>query len=662
MTVESESVLPEGRSQPAEDRKQRAKAALLSRFPKLAGHLDQAPTTTLIRDGEAGIDIDLGADRLYGADGRTLAAEQLAQYLDKPLRFFVTDLRGTNLASGVSTRLFRHLMAECETLGLSVEDIDVKPRYDGCFLVILGVGLGHFLGELIEKTRARTIIIVEPEAEFLRHSLETVDWEEILTFNEERGCHFTISVPDSAETAVRMIAGIFNDKGFHFIDGAYVFTHYPSFLLFKTRDRLAEDIQSLFSSRGYFEDELIMLSNTVANLATTRFRLLDPTLRPERPEPVFIIGSGPSIDQNLEHIKRLRDRAVVFSCGTGLRVCLGHGIIPDFHCELENGGQVYESLTTVRRQFPFTGITLVGSTTLDTRVAGLFDDVILFFRDSISGSRILATPEQEVLLAVPTVANTGLRTALAMGFRTFYLFGIDCGTKYADKRHSDDSVYSHSKVLKKAEAIRELAYTFRGNFGGLVKSDWVFTFSRLMLVEVCRLYRPKVFNCSDGSEIEYTTPKVAASIKLPELPRHVVPIKRVLDELLRLWQPGEMVPGDKFAEIKQQVEVYRQDGLDMIDRALEQDKDFIQFWARLDEFLKASDDGYAQVPSLIKASLRSMPKIGMFFVHRVRGDETRATLFTSFLNEYRAIFEFMCDGANQCLDDLSTSYRIGASP
>jgi hypothetical protein len=64
---------------------------------------------------------------------------------------------------------------------------------------------------------------------------------------------------------------------------------------------------------------------------------------------------------------------------------------------------------------------------------------------------------------------------------------------------------------------------------------------------------------------------------------------------------------------------------------------------------------------MINSSLKSMPKIAMFFVHRIRSDALRAALFTAFLKEYRAIFEFMCDGARQRLDDLSAGDGIAAA-
>ncbi len=640
-----------------EERIRRNRAFLATRFPDLAELLAAPATTTAVREGGAVVDLDLGQNRLYNGDGRALAADQVAGYMEKPLRFFITDLSGANIASDSSFRLFRRLQAELEGRGVGIDDLSAKPQYEGCFLIVLGLGLGYHLQELIDRSGAKVVLIVEPHAEFLRQSLGSLDWAAFIAANEERGCKFSIVVPDSATDALRRITSHFTDYGSHFIDGAYVFVHYPSITLLDIRDRLIESVQVLYSSRGYHEDELVMLKNSAANLALGNFRWLDGKLRPERSEPVFIIGSGPSIDKSIEHIKRLRERAIVFSCGTGLRVCLGNGIVPDFHCEIENGPQVHQVLSIVRSQFDFTGITLVTSFSVDPRVPSLFDDTVFFFRDAISGSRILTEHANEIYLAVPTVTNCALRTALAMGFGTCYLFGVDCGTKDTSRQHSRQSVYFHADMFK-AEPCTDMTYTFRGNFGGVVKSNWILMFTRMMIAEVCRLFQPKVFNCSDGAEIRGTTPKVAESIRLPELSRGRARVKEAVLAHLRFCGPKDLLTAISFGHLKAEVERFRADGLAVIARAAADEKNFLGFWRHLDGFFQNRTDDYAQIPSMIDCSLKSLPKIGMFLIHRLPDTALRRELYDVFLEEYRAIFMRMCDNVVECLDKLVGDYGL----
>ena len=635
------------------ERRNRNLEFLVTRFPDLAQILRTPATAAPVcEDGDV-IDIDLGQSRLYGANGRTLAADQVAGYMEKPLRFFITDLSGTNITSKVSFRLFNHLMADLKAHGLSIDDLEAKPQYEGCFLIVLGLGLGYHLQDLIDKTGAKIIFIVETHAEFLRHSLESIDWSDLIARNEEQGCKFSLVVPESATDAIRLISNHFTNEGSHFIDGAYVFMHYPSATLFDIRDRLVESVQVLYSSRGFHEDELIMLTNTTANLAVGNFRLLDNKLRPERQEPVFIIASGPSIDKSIEHIKRMHEKAIVFSCGTGLRVCLSNGIIPDFHCEIENGENVFKALSLVRSQFDFKGITLIASLTVDQRVPELFDDVVLFFRDAVAGSRVLTNHDNEIYLAVPTVTNTAFRTALAMGFSTFYLFGVDCGTKDTAKKHSNQSIYFHTEIFN--DPYTELTFSCQGNFGGLVKSTWLLMFTRMMISEACRTFRPKTYNCSDGAEIKYTVPKIVESIKLPELHHSRTQVKSAILQHLRFYEPKALLSTTSFPHLKEELETFRKDGLSAIDAVTDSEKNFSAFWKHLDQFIKERTTDYAQIPSMIDCSLKSLPKIGMFFIHRIRDKNIRSEIYSSFLDEYRRIFNHMCDNVAERLDMVERS-------
>ena len=640
----------------AESRVARSRAALLDRFPQLETELRAETVAREIRDGGVIVDLDLGNARLYATDGRTLAARQVDSYLERPLRFFVTSVRGANVGSQVSRRILDFMFAECKRLGFSLDDLEVKPQYEGSYLVVLGIGLGYHLERLIEETRARHIILIEPYADFLRHSLATLDWAALLERAEQRGCKFTVSLANQPDDIASAIQAVFSEEGVPFIDGTYVFMHYPAWELFQARDRLAEAVETLFVSRGYFEDEILMLTNTLGNLASATFQLVDLKLRPVRAEPVFIIGSGPSIDQTIEQVKLLRDRAVVFSCGTGLKICLAHGIVPDFHTEIENGDWVYDALVLLDQRYGLKGITLVASLSVDPRVPGLFEDRILFFRDSVSGTRILAPSGTVIHGAVPTVANTALRLAMGMGFVTFSLFGIDCGAKSEAKKHSTLAVYNESARFKQYEDMMDMAYSSQGNFGGTVKADWVFNFSRLMLERLIGSYGLKVINCSDGARIANTVPRLATSVTLPGKPIDRALVKARLRAALPNYRPAELLAETAFDSLRSEAERFRTDLLATIDTAIAEDKNFVAFWRRLSTFVDDAMTGYARTPAVVASSLMSMPKIGMFFVHRIREPELRRRLYQAFLGEYREVATFMCDGLLDLLDTLDRQH------
>ena len=53
---------------------------------------------------------------------------------------------------------------------------DQPTTSDTFYLVIFGIGLGRHIRPLIEQTNGLNVILVEPDIEFLWHSLEVCDW------------------------------------------------------------------------------------------------------------------------------------------------------------------------------------------------------------------------------------------------------------------------------------------------------------------------------------------------------------------------------------------------------------------------------------------------------------------------------------------------------
>jgi len=649
------------------ERQERSCQALLTRFetevPDLAELLQRPAGTAAVTDDQGRIiDLDLGTSRLYRGDGRKVSEEQVEAYLAQPLRFFITDTAGANGTTGMARRMSNFLNQQCIAAGLTTDDLDLKPDYQGSYLVVLGLGLGFHLERLIRETKVRHVFLVEPTAEFLRQSLVTIDWEALLSEAEARGIRFSLSLSTQPERIVGEILAMFSAEGEPFIDGTFVFQHYPSWVLREARDQLAADIQLVFLSRGFYEDELIMMTNSTRNMNQTPFHLLDAQPKLARSEPVFIIGSGPSLDRDLPHIKRWREHAVVFSCGSGLRACLQNGIRPDFHCEIENGPLVYDMLQTTLEVADLSGITLTASLTVDPRVPPLFDQSYLFFRDSVSSTEILARPEMVVRAASPTVANTALSTATAMGFTQFYLFGIDCGSKVPSHRHAVDSVYHVDQKLIQDDTKLLLEEPLPGNFGGTVYSYWVYNFSRYLLSAFLKTYRVKAWNCSDGARIEGALPKLAASLKLSNPVLDRAAIKAQLDRQLPLYQPGAYLEHFSQIDFTAEIERYFADLLALIDQALAEDRDFVAFWARLARFFKESERDYMRVHSVPGGTSRSLPKIGMFFVHRVRDPVFRAALFRDFLEEYRRMHEDMRDGTLALFEQVKDRIRPAAAP
>jgi len=470
-----------------------------------------APYTDLIVDPDGTIDIGFRGQRLYGEDAVAYANARIEDFAKAPTREYINEPDPAKM-KGMTGDF-------CEALreGMRGAGITYKPdqRFpDSHFLLNFGVGLGLHLKAMVERTGAKVAVLIEPNIEYLYHSLFVTDWAELFEFGERRGVRFSLVVSQKPAEIAAKTGQVLRGNNPSLLDGVSLFSGYRSIILDRAKELVRQDLFLSLSGLGYFEDEVIMCRNAVGNLAAGAGPILGQGL-PARDEPLFLVGSGPSVESDLDFIAAQSGRAVLLSIGTGLRTVLAHGIRPDFHLELENGPGTPEVVAATARDFDIGGVTLVASATVNPSLPGLFDATTLFFRERVVPTQIFGGPFQIVQPAGPTVANAALVSAIRLGFREIYLFGVDMGSKAEGRFHAKGSVYGAGQREEKITATR----LFPGNFGGTATGTHVFDWSRKVIENTLQHYRSvRVYNCSDGVRIEGAIPKVSRAVSLPARP------------------------------------------------------------------------------------------------------------------------------------------------
>ncbi len=502
---------------------------MLCRWPELATTLEAAPAASrIILDG-AFIDLELGGGRFYHGDGRTIAMSQVEAFLASPARLILSyHGDGSDTAfSPQQARLATALATHCRMLGIEPESLPPHPVFEDKLLVVFGIGLGFHIHALVDRLRPQELIVVESEGEFLKHSLAAIDWPGLITGIEAGGGRVRLILDQDASRIASTILVALGAMDGPLTDGAFLFEHYTNPVLAQAAALVRSQAHLQFVARGFFEDELVMLTNTIVNLSASIRPLLGAERRRLRCETALIVAAGPSLDRDLAEVRRLRSGAVVFSCGTALRVCLKNGIVPDYHCESENVQHVFRILDEARTSFGLDGITLVASTTVDPRVLGLFSESILYFRESSISTRMFAAPGQEHPYATPLSANAAATAAISLGFTTLLLFGVDCGTTKAGCRHATGTAYQIFEDMIQEEATLAMEMTVLANFGGIATTTPTLDWSRIKLGLLFTRSGVKAFNCSDGAVITGATPQAATELETrPPLDR-----QKVKDEL-----------------------------------------------------------------------------------------------------------------------------------
>jgi len=475
------------------------------------------PSSAVVGSLEEGdLNIDLGHTRFYAEGAMRYCERQVDNFIKKPHRIKLSWAQRTS-----SHELANHRVA---MRGLDYLDENKIERVDEMdadagYLIVLGVGLGLQIQPLLDRLDVRNLVLVEQHPEFLYHALEASDWSQWKETIEERGGEVRVILAENQFLAANDLYVYVRRHNFGLIDGSYILLHYQSSFMRGTMDELISRVPVIAANPGFFEDEIVMLRNCFRNLQRHEHRLLQDKVRLRLSCPVIVVASGPSTDTAIDFVRDNADKAIIITCGTGLSALLGYGLKPDFHVDTENTEGPLEIVTGLTAAHDLSGITLVACNTVDPRLTALFEERMLYFRDSVSGTQFFGRNFNPLMLAAPTVANAAVRTMLGLGFREVYLVGVDLGSRDPERHHSQKSIYVADEEFLKThpEHAAQTKYPISrsGNFGGVVFANSSFLYANMFLSNLLSAFpTASVYNLSDGARIVGTIPRLARTVDL----------------------------------------------------------------------------------------------------------------------------------------------------
>ncbi|OHC75259.1 MAG: hypothetical protein A3G18_03075 [Rhodospirillales bacterium RIFCSPLOWO2_12_FULL_58_28] len=614
------------------------------------------PVSTLVVEDGVAVNINLGEINLYPEHAVKWTKDQLDQHFRNPDRIIFSDPWHCNITT-VSKKLLKKLAAYLIEKGMS--EGEGYPVADVGFGFIFGIGLGYHIPELLAGKVCRHMVLIEPIPEFIIHSFAAVDWGKIFRAASRKNINLYFLPHESPDENIHAIQRIISSCGTTFLDGSQAYIHYPSWNIQETRKILNEKIKNFYISSGYFEDELIMMKNTYLNFIKWPFSLVSRKPYLEQTIPVFIVGSGPSVDKDMPYIKKWRDRVIVFSCGTSLGILLKNEIRPDLHLENENTPQLLDNLKNFKNEYGLEGITLVVTTTVHPDVSGLFDNRWYFFRPALSSSVLLLGSAEPLRGSDPLVSNAALAVSSAVGFKNIYLFGVDCGRRDGTAHHSQDAVYYEEDYDNYAAGEsfdfieKQLNREVPANFGGKAMTSWSLDLSRINLSILQRTGNFTLFNCSDGARIDGATPKAAAAINLTNPPaQQLLTLKRIENQLTHYKADEYLDAVDLAADAKgcdKFIEKFRE----LVETAKHKDKSFWEIEQRLDRLW---NENFVELKGALKmtgGSYAAMLRLGAFLGNRIVNTRKRRKFMRFFLDEYGKSCVWMAGEARIRLKEMS---------
>lgn len=507
------------------------------------------PATELVFDEDGQPDVVFQGQKFYDGNYHEYVENQLEAYKKTPFRFFLAipepstlDSHGADFLANVLSRATVELKAEFSRHFSSLKSF---------FVCVLGIGLGGHLDEIAELSGCSAMFIVDPNIETLYHSLDVYDWAPLFEECKRKRGFVKFLIGDNDIAHFSVIRAHVRSVNVPAIDGMLIYKHYPNTVFDGVMKEISNSGNLFLAGLGFFSDETKMIENTHTNLARGNAHIYTRRNDPLIPYPCFIVGCGPSLDQDLKYIKENADRAIVISSGSALGPLLNAGVTPDFQMEVENAG-ISPVMKYVAGLHDISDICLVTSTTVEPDIVDYFNRIIYHFRPALAPYSFMSDdPKNTIPYHDPSVVNSSLGFALDLGFRELYFFGCDMGTRDADQHHAKNSYhFAPGARLPNNNFCIRLPANFGGNTYTSTGLDWV----RAQVVTAIRQKGQgrTYYNCSDGAMLEGTIPMFAKSIKLPEpenpdfkmaFVKETVAHCPIMDEerFAKVWKPEDVL-------------------------------------------------------------------------------------------------------------------------
>lgn len=469
-----------------------------------------------------GINIYLKGDPIYPENSSEHLAGQLERFFQKPTALFTSPsyFQETPDISPVHDKYLFQIQNNIPQKQTGNAAYDAHLDSIPC-LVMFGVGTGQQIQQLINLLDIKTLVLIDQDYSMLKASMHLIDWRPIFEYFDKESYSLEFNVhKDPYTTGATVINSLKKNKTFYY-NYINIFLTYKTVFFKETYEHIRLNYSKLTYGWGFYDDEIMSIDNTIENINNNIPVFLGNKALPENSH-AFIIGSGPSVDNDIAYIKKHLDKAVIISCGSSIKILEQNGITPDYHIEVERTPATIKQLDYISSKF-LKKVNFIGLNVIPPEVFSRFKTSKLFFRTNDAGATLAPSNMPKLEHCNPTVINGALAIASEAGFKNIYLFGADMGYKDEKKHHSKYSVYNDSNTVfydyREAGTINS---SFCGNFDKnekfLSTEIYIWCKQRVQNCIIDYNYRQKkkinYYNCSDGLAIDSTVPLKSSNIIL----------------------------------------------------------------------------------------------------------------------------------------------------
>jgi len=369
--------------------------------------------------------------------------------------------------------------------------------------LIIGLGVGNILNEIISKFPESEIIVFEPKKEIFQTFLSLNKLDE-----KYDKVQFIIS-----ENIIPIYE--FFRNSLYSGRQIKIYINPNLFFNFQIYNKIFKDINDAFNSIRLNLSTIVSFRdyhfrNTILNL---KYWINSGKVKSFKNKfkgiPGLAVASGPSLDKTIDYIKYFKNKSLIISAPTSLKPLINKGIKPDIVASVDPQPITIEQFKDV----DIDGIYLLANEHTYPEVVKLFKDRVIFFEITPSYKDI---EKKGNIFVSGTVATSLLSFLLYCGCDPIILMGFDFSFD-GKKHHVSNSFYE--KIDNKFKIFEEKydelnLIEVEGNYKEKVKTDKVY----YLYLKIVSNYiknnneKTKFINCTyGGAKIEGTellTPEI----------------------------------------------------------------------------------------------------------------------------------------------------------
>lgn len=312
----------------------------------------------------------------------------------------------------------------------SIED-EVKNAHH---ILFFGLGLGYHLRAFIHKYPNKKIYIYEPDANILMAAIECVDLRDILKHKQVN----VFALGQDDHTLLNFVKAIYDT-----IKGSITTIILPAYRRIHAEPikRLQETISRF--SLSYQENLRTMAAlqlNWAENIILNMEKVMNsysfaPMKDSLRGIPAVVVGSGPSLDMEIEWLRKLKNKVLIIAAGSSIQGLLYNGIRPDLVVSMDpkpNNLEIFNKISDYSIPFLFIPniYAAISDKEWELMVHAIFsnDELSKYWLKGLGPD--IAPPE---FIVSSTVSGTAIQAAIYMGCSEIVMIGQDYS--YPEERY-----------------------------------------------------------------------------------------------------------------------------------------------------------------------------------------------------------------------------------